>query len=61
MTDDGYDHICATTMDAEMPKTTMGVVVDMPIDSCAFCQAGVCVQSLAERVVLHMRDDRRYR
>lgn len=50
-----YKHICATTLDAKMPVTTLGEVVDWPIESCAFCQAGICVQSLAEMVVLHQR------
>lgn len=50
-----YDHICATTLDAKMPTVPPGLVVDMPVDSCAFCQAGICVQDLADGVVRHQR------
>ncbi len=54
-TDPALTHICANRLDSTMPDTTPGLVVDMPMDSCAFCRAGVCVQSLADDVVLHMR------
>lgn len=47
-------HVCASTLDAETPRLPPGAVVDMPMDSCAFCNASVCVQSLADGVVLHM-------
>ncbi len=55
MTDRELTHICATTLDAKLPRMSLGEVVDMPVDSCAFCKIGECVQSLAGDVVLHMR------
>lgn len=59
MNDEGYDHICASNLDADHREFALrcgpGEVVDMPVDSCAFCRAGICVQSLADGVVLHLR------
>ena len=55
----GYDHICASNLQADHREFACrrgpGEVVDMSADSCGFCKGGICVQSLADGVVIHQR------